>query len=555
MPQQHYITTLLFTVFSFMVFCTNDAHAGFTPDDVVIIANNTMLESMSLAGYYAKKRGISQNNIIGISTSTSESITREEFNKTILFPLKQKFESSPHLPGKKIFVLMHGIPLAIGETQPPPEANLIEGTIKDRNLENQAKYLKETEGLIFIESELLEKENPSLFPSSKQINPAQLLNSIQQLIALVAKSEHPNKRSYLNNISQTLISLFGYQGKLFLIPPDQSTEKEKIQRKMKEGYSLPTPKDKINLDIYLSKIAEIFGIVGILQRTPTLLDELLGTQTGASVDSELTNFWLLPSNIQISNRQPNPLYMHRENPSPPSYPLMLVSRIDGPTPGIVRRNIDATITTEKEQSLSGKFLIDARGIPWNQRDDFGTWDRYLTSLARNSNTGKKFTIEYDGRSELADETKDIGLYVGWYQVRQYKDAYSFKKGAIGYHIASSEAMSIRNPEEKGWCKNMLERGVVATLGAVNEPYLDSFPIPTDFFNLLLSGKYQLAEVYYLTTKYISWQLVLFGDPLYQPISIETAKKDLGYSERELKKLPTPPSQHLLSAKQMMEKRE
>jgi uncharacterized protein (TIGR03790 family) len=554
MTQSHYCT-LLFSLFSFVLLHTSNAQAEFTPDDVVIIANNTMLESMSLAGYYAKKRGISQENIIGISTSKSESITREDFNKTILFPLKQKFESTPHLPGKKIFVLMHGIPLAIGETQPPPEANIIEVTIRDKNLEYQAKYIKETEGLVFIESEVVEKGSQSLFPSSKQINPAQLLNSIQQLIALVAKSDHPEKRSYLKNISRSLVSLFGHQGQLFLIPPDQTTEKEKIQEKMKEGFSLPTPKDKKNLDLYLLKVAEIFGIVGVLQRVPSLLDELLGSQTGASVDSELTNFWLLPSNIQISNRLPNPLFMHREKMDPPSYPLVLVSRIDGPTPSIVRRNIDATITTEKEQSLSGKFLIDARGIPWDQRDDFGTWDRYLTTLARNTNTGKRFTIEYDGRPELAGETKDIGLYVGWYQVRQYKDVYSFNTGAIGYHIASSEAMSIRNPEEKGWCKNMLERGVVATVGAVNEPYLDSFPIPTDFFNLLLSGKYQLAEVYYLTTRYISWQLVLFGDPLYQPISVETAKKDLGYSERELKKLPTPPSEYLLSAKQMMERRE
>lgn len=71
--------------------------------------------------------------------------------------------------------------------------------------------------------------------------------------------------------------------------------------------------------------------------------------------------------------------------------------------------------------------------------------------------------------------------------------------------------------ERGWCKNALEHGIAATLGSVGEPYLDAFPEPARFTALLLTGKYSLAEIYYLTSHYVSWRMVLFGDPLYNPM--------------------------------------
>jgi hypothetical protein len=108
------------------------------------------------------------------------------------------------------------------------------------------------------------------------------------------------------------------------------------------------------------------------------------------------------------------------------------------------------------------------------------------------------------------------VYVGWYRYRAYEDAFTFNPGALGYHIASGEAVSVHAPHERGWCKNALERGITATLGPNNEPYLDAFPLPGEFFGLLLTGKYSLVEAYYLTTRYVSWRMILFGDPLYNP---------------------------------------
>jgi hypothetical protein len=83
-------------------------------------------------------------------------------------------------------------------------------------------------------------------------------------------------------------------------------------------------------------------------------------------------------------------------------------------------------------------------------------------------------------------------------------------------MASSEAVTLRNADSEVWCKRMLEDGVCATLGPVREPYLAAFPPPDQFFALLLTGKFTLAETYYRTKPFNSWVMVLVGDPLYTP---------------------------------------
>jgi len=95
------------------------------------------------------------------------------------------------------------------------------------------------------------------------------------------------------------------------------------------------------------------------------------------------------------------------------------------------------------------------------------------------------------------------------------DAFDFVDGAVGFHIASYEAQKLRDPSSSTWCAAMLRDGITATLGAVDEPYLHSFPQPKEFFAELFKGSC-LVEAYYRTKPFNSWQLVLIGDPLYRP---------------------------------------
>ncbi len=269
----------------------------------------------------------------------------------------------------------------------------------------------------------------------------------------------------------------------------------------------------------------------------------------AAVDSELTLLKVQPGGAPLTNRLYNPLYVDDINSSSKISSknylalkgLTLVSRIDGPSPEKVRSMITDSIETENSQSLKGNFVIDSRGLSWDQDDEFAEYDKDLVKLARNIEVGSRFETEFDGNETLAEKTSNVGLYVGWYSLRNFENLYKFNKGAIGYHIASEEAASLREPEEKGWCKNLIANGVVATLGAVTEPYLDSFPKPNKFYTLLLSGKYQLVEIFFLSSKYLSWRVILIGDPLYKPISEKTARKEFDYDSEDYNELPVAPS--------------
>jgi len=111
---------------------------------------------------------------------------------------------------------------------------------------------------------------------------------------------------------------------------------------------------------------------------------------------------------------------------------------------------------------------------------------------------------------------NAALYCGWYSLGNYVDSFRWQKGAVGFHVASGEASTLRKKESNVWCKRMIEEGVAATLGPVEEPYLLSFPLPDHFFPLLMSGKIPLLEVYFRTIPYMSWRQILIGDPLYTP---------------------------------------
>ncbi|HHO76416.1 MAG TPA: TIGR03790 family protein, partial [Deltaproteobacteria bacterium] len=96
------------------------------------------------------------------------------------------------------------------------------------------------------------------------------------------------------------------------------------------------------------------------------------------------------------------------------------------------------------------------------------------------------------------------------------DAFEWVPGAVGYHIASGECVSLKDPKSRAWCPMMLKDGIAGTLGPVGEPYIRAFPLPEIFFGLLTSGRYTLVETYFMSLPYLSWKMVLIGDPLYRP---------------------------------------
>jgi uncharacterized protein (TIGR03790 family) len=240
----------------------------------------------------------------------------------------------------------------------------------------------------------------------------------------------------------------------------------------------------------------------------------------AAVDSELSLLWW--GKYELRGWQLNTLHWRfpekarREKP-----PVLLVSRLDGPTPDLAKRLVDRALAAEKK-GLSGKVYVDARGIGYDPKADpgygYGGYDESLRETARLLSGPAKMDVTLDDKPGLFAEGScpDCALYCGWYSLARYVPCCKLRPGAVAYHIASSEAVSLRDPKSKLWCKCLLEDGAAATLGPVAEPFTVGFPKPAEFFGFLVTGKYTLVECYYRTLYLNSWMTVLVGDPLYNP---------------------------------------
>ena len=262
-------------------------------------------------------------------------------------------------------------------------------------------------------------------------------------------------------------------------------------------------------------IATIFGLP--IRIAPQPGDT--GKQTtGAALDSELA----LVMNGEYALRfwQPNPFYYGFKNrPGPiPKENVMMVGRLDGPDAATVKRMIQDSITAEKK-GLYGKAYIDARWIAPPAGKKLTGYALYDASLHHTADFLKKKR----GMSVVLNDSQDLfrpgtapntALYCGWYALTNYIDAFDWQQGSVGYHMASGECTTLRG-DRNIWCKRILENGAAATIGPVSEPYIQGFPVPEIFFNLLSEGILTLAESYAVSLPYLSWQMMLVGDPLYR----------------------------------------
>ena len=94
----------------------------------VVLYNSSLPKSLELAKYYSKRRSIPAANLVGLKCSDAETISREEYEKTINVPLQKEFEKREWWKLEKktdgrictqviprIFAIMQGLPLRIDE--------------------------------------------------------------------------------------------------------------------------------------------------------------------------------------------------------------------------------------------------------------------------------------------------------------------------------------------------------------------------------------------------------------------------------------------------------
>jgi uncharacterized protein (TIGR03790 family) len=313
-------------------------------------------------------------------------------------------------------------------------------------------------------------------------------------------------------------------------PPDQVSPqrlarlRQQAAEKAKEFAELKTrPPTAQVLAAMRVLVREHFGLFRYIELLTSQYALVESKETEAAFDSELAMLWW--DHYPRHRWQTNMLH-HRVRAVPPGTPqTLMVTRLDGPTEQSVDRMILSSLKAEKD-GLAGQAVIDARGLKGD--DGYGRYDATLRRLAGLLKTRSTVRVTFDDTEALfqpaPNSPKGVAVYCGWYSLRNYVPAFAFSEGAVGFHVASSELVSLRAPNERGWGAGLINDGVVATVGPVAEPYLHSFPPADEFFGLLMTGELTLAEAYWKTNPLTSWMVTCIGDPLYRPYRANPALK-------------------------------
>lgn len=528
-------------------------HARLQPGQVVVLANRNSADSLAVARHYAMQRGLTQQQIISLDVPLSETISRSDYESRIVLPLRAALQRTALDTKARALVVTYDLPLRVGAP--------ILTSDESRSLSDAGSHVRAARDLLAkLESSLPKiavtdsvPPPPSLHASGESPVAAQraaqdfarIGQAIQSAIHRVqAQAGHAEFSRWEEDLTRLIVQ---YAGRGAFLPARRDQQEPLdvavLRQQVEEGERIlrmlmTQPRSRQRHELYLW-VQQLFGLQGVLALAAAEVDALNSDQADASLDSELSLLWWDRSDYAVAWRTPNPVYIDAPKTAPGGsdpLPLLMVSRIDAPSPLLSMQLVDRAMEAER-QGLAGTVYLDARGLA--QIDTYGRYDESLGEVAKLLRGQGTLRVRLDNREQRFSEpgeAPDVALYIGWYRLRAYEDAFVFRPGAIGYHMASAEAVSIRADGERGWCRNALLRGITVTLGSVAEPYLDAFPEPAQWIRLLASGRYSLIESYYLANRYVSWRMTLFGDPLYNPWQGRSIR--LGKADEDL---PIPPA--------------
>lgn len=537
-PGKPDMRALLLLLLCLFCCCPQAVAAPLGPEELLLVFKSNDPDSRVLAQYYAEARGVPADRLLGLDIQASgEEIPANEFERSIRGPIRARLEQAGMGDKVRCLVTFYGLPIRVGpQVLTPEQAKLLEkwrgefreglkdfeqaiGELapaatrptfraKGKPLEPEAEFQRLYQLYGQARAAAFERAKAQAAAPEGQAQLKKLLEVMQAVEGLAGIIEQPNLKVQAPGADA--------DGQLERLKQAVKLDDERVREVFERGIEDPARDEARKL------VRQDHGLGAWLHSLNGDMSQLRTDETQAALDSELALVWWdrYPKHRWI----PNPMNWRnraeqaRASRQPQLPKVLMVSRIDGPTPAIARGLIDKALAGEKA-GPTGKVYIDARGLS-STTAGFGPYDEYLRRIAGTIRTKTTLPVRLDNRAALfgPGQCPQTVLYCGWYSLRKYIDAFEFVPGAVGYHIASFEAISLKRPGEQGWCKRLLEQGITATLGPVAEPYLQSFPRPDDFFGLLLTGQFTLAEVYADTVPFHSWMLMLIGDPLYRPFA-------------------------------------
>ncbi len=534
------IRNLLFRVLpiaAFGAFCPNIALA-LKPDEIALVVNSNVPDGIALAQFYAQQRHIPDNRILVLDLPKEDQMTCRMYEDEVV-PQVRDFIHTAHLDGKlKCLVTFYGVPLRIDARVNTAEEDFELAAIKQRLIALPDQMRPSIERIEAFARTL----NPDFAPDrladldhllARQRTAFKEVET--QLRTIPDQNRQVELAGQFFDLAQPLAGDKVQIDKLALqiqanpaaSTPEQRKALDQIRQKyndqVKEAAALEDAPDDAQARTNLRRLAtSTFGslqFLHLLSDQADYLDTTSGGQfsTAAAFDSELA--MVLWNAYPRKSFTVNPLHYNSAVHSQSQ--TLMVTRLDAPQPDTVKSMITTSIKVEQE-GLKGQLVVDSQGLKpghdSKEHPGFLEYDTYLQNLGHLAQQHTSLQVLLDEKTEVLPpgSADNVAMYCGWYSVHNYIPSCKFSPGAVGFHIASYELLSLRQPGESGWVHGLLNDGAVASLGPVAEPFLGTFPRPDDFFPLLMTGKLTLAEVYWKSEPAVSWMMDCVGDPLYTP---------------------------------------
>jgi uncharacterized protein (TIGR03790 family) len=156
-----------------------------------------------------------------------------------------------------------------------------------------------------------------------------------------------------------------------------------------------------------------------VSRVQADINRIMGNETGASVDSELS--LVLWSAYELYRWQPNAL---RIPVVPHSFKTLMVSRLDGPSYGIAKGLVDKALAAE-QNGLTGIVYIDSRGL--FGKDLYSYCDQSLRDLALLTRLRTSLPVQEERTPALFAPgcCPQTAIYCGWYSLSKSRRSRSW----------------------------------------------------------------------------------------------------------------------------------
>lgn len=513
------------------------ARAELAASEVLVVANARSDESVALAREYLAAREIPAANLLLVRTSQEYRISRRRYNAEIAAPVRERLREAPPDRPIRCIGLVWGVPVRVGSAV-VGDSGKIQAVYERARTRAHHRLAIDYELLGTVGKTFPAPRTAGLQPLGRlfdamtgalpeELDPAATLQMglrslLKTVAGEVARIDHePHRRIADRQLMGLWLDAFGLEGLIEHVrradplgAPDVAALDSRLTEargRLATARTLdPSPE---TAELVLALEDAIGGAWQVYRHTERELESR--RESDAAVDSELA--LVLREGRVLAGPAPNPLrrspvWAPTPDESPGGPPALMTARIDGPTPADARRIIHNSLAAEAK-GLEGTFYIDAGGLHPHYDRNF----RVLHDLVA-THTEVPSVLDEDRKVFAPGRCPGAALYVGWYSLGQYVPAFEWVPGAVGWHVASFEAMHLRDPDSNEWCVKMLQNGVAATVGAVAEPRLGAFPLPQEFFALLLTGEFTVAECYWRTAPTASWRMTLIADPLYNPFA-------------------------------------